>query len=147
MVNLFIFVLDSMWLRWSFYCWDRSATDDVDLHQKVVELLIFGFSHLCKFLSLSDSGGGARFKQPRTVEEHKKLVWWAWWIFFWKAMNLFFNSYVFNFLLLVFIQMLSWHFKYLVLYYYVCHGYPTMYHMKFFVSELMIMIELIVIWK
>ena len=60
-------------------------------------------------------------------------------------MNLFFNSYVFNFLLLVFIQMLSWHFKYLVLYYYVCHGYPTMYHMTFFVSELMIMIELIVI--
>ena len=38
---------------------DRSATADAYLHQEVVKLLVFGFSYLCKFLSLSNSGGGA----------------------------------------------------------------------------------------
>ena len=38
---------------------DWSATADAYLHQEVVKLLVFGFSYLCKFLSLSNSGGGA----------------------------------------------------------------------------------------
>ena len=49
-----------MWLRRSFTVeTDRSAIVDAYLHQEMVKLLVFGFSHLCKFLSLSNSGSGA----------------------------------------------------------------------------------------